>query len=231
MPTERPILFSAPMVRAILDGSKTQTRRVVKFNPWPNETNADCHRVYKTAYRTNDGGWGWVDYHGDPPKQALGQPGKLCPYGQPGDRLWVRESFQYLFDTDRDMFNGEEDMKTGAGYKASYPATDGIQEFHDVNTEELSTRVWPSIHMPRWASRILLEVTDARVERVQAISEVDALAEGVKVDAQLLDRIPAPMMPARDAFRQLWDSINAPRGFGWYANPWTWAITFKRVKP
>jgi len=173
---ERPILFSAPMVRAILDGRKTQTRRVVK--PQPNADN-------------------WT--------------GK-CRYGQRGDRLWVRETWQSLV-----IHDGLSPSDIPVGADIQYPATyDGW----------VSKRR-PSIHMPRWASRITLEITGIRVERLQDISENDAVAEGVEFWTPTVDVDPVPS--PRPAYRLLWESINGAGSWG--LNPWVFVIEFKRVTP
>lgn len=179
---ERPILFSAAMVRAILDGKKTQTRRIVKgvALEWLDDAGFDPHFVAKD----ND----------------------LCPYGKVGDRLWVRETFcPNYFD--------EPDFTTA--YKADY-----TNDIADVVQEPK----WkPSIHMPRKLSRINLEITDIRVERLQDITDADAQAEGV-------DGWSGVVIVGNDiAFAELWDKINAKRGYGWDKNPWVWVVTFKRV--
>lgn len=200
---ERPILFSGPMVRAILEGRKTQTRRVV----------ADKHMPHVFA-------------------AALPALHESCPYGQPGDRLWVRESFQPLF-ADGIENHWETNWKTGKGYAISYPATDGIQEFVDAD-DNISSACKPSIHMPRWASRILLEITAIRVERLQDISEADARAEGISDGGCLNCGEPEPCgceepaPDARDAFCRLWQSINGEQS--WHENPWVWVVEFKRVQ-
>lgn len=189
---ERPILFSGPMVRAILDGRKTQTRRVVKPQPiWV----YDC----SVPVLTTDAD----------PNAAI-----RCPYGVPGDRLWVRETF------------GRQ-WRHGFIYRA------------DVETPIPAGGWEPSIHMPRCASRIMLEVTRVCVERLQNISEADAQAEGIQVlPLQSVDdpsawRQSGPgahqARNARESFRLLWDSINSKRGFGWDVNPWVWVIEFRRV--
>lgn len=183
---ERPILFSGEMVRAILEGRKTMTRRVIKPQP--------------------AGEWA--------------APGKTaCPYGQPGDRLWVRETWRKTNWTDEPN-RGE--------WRVFWRATE--------KEDSRNNGLWrPSIHMPRWASRILLEVVSVRVERVQDISEEDARAEGVEWQNErpcwvnYLDR--EDWSPtARDSFRTLWDSINAKRGYGWDANPWVWVVEFKKIE-
>lgn len=177
--TERPIIFSGPEVRAILAGTKTQARRVVK-----------PERMY--------------DGHEIMPQ---------CPYGGPGDRLWVREPW-----TPMDGEGGQ----VPALYRADYE--------HD-RPERWKWR--PSIHMPRWASRITLEVEAVRCERVQAISDIDIRLEGVDCPSHDFSGgfCIGPRCPdLRAKFRDLWDSLNARRGYPWEANPWAWAIAFRRVK-
>lgn len=209
---EKPILFSAPMVRAILDGSKTQTRRVVKGMALD-----------------------WLENAKFTPNYVALPENNMCHLGRIGDRLWVRENFQPLLADEKTW----DDMphvnyKTGEGYTVSYPATDGIVEFVNAD-DEIKDSVTPSIHMPRWASRITLEITGVRVERLQDISEEDAKAEGCKAiegckwhtfeeaDAG----IPMHEHTARDAFGALWESINGEES--WAANPWVWVIEFRRV--
>ena len=209
---ERPILFSAPMVRAILDGRKTVTRRLMKPTP---------HKV--------DGG---VPFS-DAPAWAHAEPGSAvmrCPYGVRGDRLWVRETHAIVPRTAYAWSNGVEqvirpdDDHDAAIFRAGW----------DRSSSGFSWR--PSIHMPRWASRITLEVTGVRVQRLCDISESDAISEGVR---QLRDgseclvgregpgSLVTPWPTARDAFRDLWQSIN---GLGsWGSNPWVWVVEFKRV--
>ena len=176
LPKERPILFSAPMVRAILDGSKTQTRRVAKeFNGMPN-----LDGILRRYPHQNG-----------------------CPYGKPGDRLWVRETWAH----ERDGTGCPDD--TGILYRATDPGWDD---------EETGLRWRPSIYMPRRASRILLEITDVRVQRLQEIGDEDARAEGCE-----------PFAYPRDRFQGLWDTIHGSGA--WHANPWVWAITFRRIQP
>ena len=190
--TERPIIFSGDMVRAILDGRKTQTRRVMKPQPSP----ADV----------------FVGDHG------LGMgPQFRCSYGQPGEHLWVRETMRGEYSPARNRYR----VAYRDGGQTTWGNADaewcGAQDWYTIaGTSRQATRWKPSIHMPRWASRLTLEITEVRVQRVQEISEEDAVAEGVDIWAD---------------FRPLWDSINAKRGFGWDANPWVWALTFKPVPP
>lgn len=177
---EKPILFSSPMVKAILDGSKTQTRRVIKPQPiWIGDPSVQ--------FKTQDCN----------PKGII-----KCPYGQPGDRLWVREKFSY---------------PTGYSYVG------GIWYWADGQPDKGDwIKPKPSIHMPRWASRITLEVVSVRVERLQDISESDSRAEGVRYSEE-------EIRPYTCAFVDLWDSINAKLGYGWDVNPWVWVVEFKRV--
>jgi len=206
--SDRPILFSAPMVRAILDGRKTQTRRIVK-SPWKKR------EIVNLRYYYNDNGYTWSGEFDDP--HSWGIPNIIdleprlsiydmaCPYGAPGNRLWVREKWQTYKEFDRirprDISNQAE---------IQYPATyDGWD-----------SRKRPSIHMPRWASRITLEITNVRVERLQDISEADSIDEGVPADS---DAEP------RDIYMSIWNELNGPAS--WDANPWVWVIEFKRVQP
>jgi len=210
--TERPIIFNGPMVCAILDGRKTQTRRVMRPQPGPDiDSNVlrRCEPKMRGAYR----------YIGTDDGHEISIP---CPYGRPGDRLWVKEKFQPLWEFADDEIGETRDWKTGKGYKINYPATDGVIEWWDQDKGPRTT-CKPSIHMPRWASRITLEVVSIRVERVQEISDVDAIAEGIEPLRQCVGF-------EVEEFSRLWDSINAKRGFGWEKNPWIWALTFRLLE-
>lgn len=196
---ERPILFSAPMVRAILAGQKTQTRRVVM--PQPQHPQFGSRRMLALDDEGID-----LYLHGGP----LLPRAIRCPYGKPGDRLWVRETWNQF-----------------EGWKGYFYAADahlfGIGEFDDPDhIPEDELRWKPSIHMPRAASRITLEVTGVRVDRLQDISRGDAMAEGC----------PFPNMADGDDPRQwfadLWSQINGPEA--WQANPWVWVVEFKRLE-
>ncbi|MFA5324307.1 MAG: hypothetical protein WC373_16650 [Smithella sp.] len=190
---ERPILFSGEMVRAILAGRKTQTRRVVKPQPkWIADPNI--------PFKTDDAN----------PKGII-----KCPYGQPGNFLWVRETWATWSSLNHLAPSGIR-PKPALEYKADGCLT--------ISGGKIADRgKWrPSIHMPRWASRITLEITDVRVERVQDISEYDAECEG----AETASPKEATGARFRPAFHDLWDSINAKRGLGWNANPWIWCLTF-----
>jgi hypothetical protein len=209
---ERPILFSGPMVRAILDGRKTQTRRVVKPQPdaGPNGTMVDLGGAsFGLLDGSLSGEW-------------------RCPFGAPGDRLWVRETF-YDYDAGEPAPQGATDFHTDAllDERIEYRATPWTHEFADP--EECGP--WTSsIHMPRWASRITLEVTDVRVGRVQAITAADCIAEGIASRGMDSNgpNIASAMMYIED-YKTLWDSLNAKRGYGWNVNPWAWAVSFARV--
>ncbi|MCW1887689.1 hypothetical protein OKA04_23330 [Luteolibacter flavescens] len=212
---ERPILFSGPMVRALLDGTKTQTRRIIA--PQPEATSF--------AYL-------WKG-------REIGEkifPLTCCPYGAPGDRLWVRETF---------------------GDRADYAAIGALHKdryYYAADGKKAGWRYRPSIHMPRKASRITLEVVSVRVERLQDISEEDAIAEGIECTHRDEDRtfwknyrFEGPIAkrgkvwtpeenqivnynrkPVR-SYQSLWESINGPGS--WDANPWVWVVEFKRLSP
>lgn len=208
----RPILFSAPMVRALLAGTKTQTRRVAKhphvlsakrINSYPGHT-----LFYCTLQETVVG--------------AASVGAVACPYGVPGDQLWVREQFAGSIAYERH----------------GYPLREwGNKIWYCADGEPRSgqwTRPRPSIHMPRSLSRITLELTDVRVERLQDISEADALAEGVTpkwepgCSGRLMEAFRGfSFRPAASAYADLWESINGAGS--WDANPFVWALSFKRV--
>ena len=199
---ERPILFNGPMVRAILEGRKTQTRRIAEIND----------RGCVPGFVTPDAGWA---------PRSLEEHRSYCPLGIPGDRLWVRETWQPLW---ADIDHPPESLKNPEGWQIGYPATDGVQEWHDEDRQELSQACRPSIHMPRWASRILLEVVAVRVERIQDISEANARAEGVD------PVFPPGVGPAKFVlgFRKLWSSVCGAKS--WNSNPWVWVVEFKRLQ-
>jgi hypothetical protein len=197
--TEKPILFNAAMVRAILAGNKTQTRRIVKITSRTPGLAACLLPIDPTWARS---------------KTAV----KLCPYGKPGDRLWVRETFYGW----RPRIYFSRGVSEGP-YQAIYKADWGLF----INGVKWS----PSIHMPRWASRITLEITDVRVQRLQEISEEDAKAEGIcefEGKPGVFDGGgPAMGLSACTAFMRLWDSING--NGAWNANPWVWAVSFRML--
>ncbi|HCU1013690.1 TPA: hypothetical protein OUF78_000859 [Klebsiella pneumoniae] len=207
--TERGMIFNSEMVRAILDGRKTQTRRPVKFPVL--DKNLGCELA------------------GNELAGELSAGNYLnSAFGKPGDRIWVRETFCPVDDT---QYGGEKwvDYRATPKFEASHPAG------WDSAPNDAESLKWrPSIHMPRWASRILLEITDVRVERLNAISEEDARAEGI-IDGGCLNcgepepcGCANPEPDATDAFAYLWQSIYGQEN--WNANPWVWVIEFKRVE-
>lgn len=227
---ELPILFSGPMVRAILDGRKTMTRRVVKFcKPFVD------HNSWKNVYPNPNGGYVFTDGPLNNPSRDIpvitaGRVGKLCPYGQPGDRLWVRHAW---FDLNPPPTNPENyqiwDEFTKAVRWKTGERVSGVTPRMD---EGDGWKKHPSICMPRWASLIRLEVTGVHLERLQEISETDCWAEGIERSKESSSRastIYSDYAHPRRAFQLLWDSLNAKRGFGWDVNPWVWAISFKRI--
>ena len=204
---ERPILFSGPMVRAILEGRKTMTRRVVKLRYGADVvvTNGQVWKPARVDYA------GYVD----------------CPYGQVGDRLWVREAWRTVAEAD-----SQAPRDLSAAHRFWYEA----DEPHQLGYGKLR----PSIHMPRIASRILLEITGVRVERLHEISKADAQAEGVErvvagvgwrryCDPDSEEVGVPPCGDARRSFLSLWKFINGDESCN--ANPWVWVVEFKRVQP
>lgn len=212
---ERPILFSGAMIRAILAGQKTQTRRIVK----PSQSTPKVPPLMMEPWlidgeqETDDDGVPcWAGYHHEYP---TGQKWFSCPYGKPGDVLWVRETWR----------RSESGMPDGVVYRA-----DNLLRWFDgtdMRVNEMSKSLprdgkWrPSIFMSKWASRITLRITDVRVQQLQEISEDDATAEGV-------DRGAEPIVGARYAFGQLWNSING-KTYPWELNPWVWALALERI--
>jgi hypothetical protein len=236
---ERGMIFNAEMVRAILEGRKTQTRRIMKPQPiidnfvcphdgprgghiWPSKNHQYALHVEKML-QNGEGGW-------------EGLASDACHFGEIGDRIWVRETWATLGNEDGCYVDWEENLCKGDErsaariYRASCeqrPGDYGLWSIPDnaywkPHTKDLKFEgAWrPSIHMPRWASRILLEITDVRVERLRSMTQEDARAEGVIAAS-------GPM-EAGLAFRELWDSIYGPDS--WQANPWVWVIEFKRVE-
>lgn len=199
MTRERPILFSGRMVRAILDGSKTQTRRPI--TPQPNS--GPRGRMVDLG-----GAWGLSD--------GVLSGEWRCPYGAPGDRLWVQETWHacpHCCDPDY----------APAG-RPTYRADN-----EDLPRKCTAHRRWRSpIYLPRKHSRILLEVVEVRAQRVQDISEKDAMAEGV---APVLVPPDGGSAPYGEGFRAVWDSLNAKRDYPWLANPFVWAVSFRRIAP
>jgi len=215
-PSEHPILMSGPRVREILDGLKTQTRRAIR--PQPPECILGSHLLATDV--ASPSGYSLVS-------DEYGAIQLKCPYGKPGDRLWVRETIYYNLEHDNFYFAAD---RKGCG-----------NEIY----QRLKKKTHPSIHMPRWASRITLEVMSVRVERIQDISVDDIKAEiGEKTIVDQLPAFPAPIpkgvdpeehldkifrIVARRLFKDVWNGINAKRGLGWDENPYCWIIEFKVI--
>jgi len=243
---ERPILFKDAMVRAILEGKKTQTRRLAKME--------GKLPVFQEGDVNDPANWhfeGCQFYTGEPftVNELITHPGLQCPYGQPkgavamgkgkhaytqhnehGDRLFVRESG---WRSEGRFF--AYDATPGIARCADDPAGTFIQvspeEAKSWATEEWRRHGWkrtPSIHMPRWASRLLLEIVSVRVERLQSISEADAMAEGVKTTCPCA----GGCNQHRDDYAKLWDSINGGKeGADWASNPFVWVVEFRNITP
>lgn len=213
---ERPILFSGPMVRALLNGRKTQTRRIAKPPAkWAERFPICKPSVMKAGHET----WWWDGVY-----DRVGAS-QICPYGVPGDTLWVKETWHpraALSDWDLDIrYAADGALRT---------IKDGEFGERDWTMPKAAARgnVSP-LFMPRWASRLTLAITKVRIERLQDISERDVKAEGVNQTVIGTPRNPH-RMTYRASFRDLWDHINGPES--WDANPWVWAITFDvRVRP
>jgi hypothetical protein len=191
---ERPILFSGAMVRALLDGSKTQTRRVIKTT-----SIADAH--------------------------SFGTKAACCPYAE-GQKLWVRETCRA-----EELPNGPDGVRYEAdgAFVAIENTREAAEHWIDLNAYRgLVGAQVPSIHMPRWASRTTLEVIGVRLERLQDISETDAIAEGVHAGSWEYDNGEGTET-ARESYQCLWNSLNAARGYGWDANPWVWVVEFEKL--
>ena len=218
---EQPIIFNAEMVRAILEGRKTQTRRPCKaqwltvagFEPW---------------FGCEDGHQFWIartcpaDLKTKAPDRSDQHSNVVtkCPFGRAGDRLWVRETFTYITLAQNEMQPGDRwDPEFNCPVRLLYRA-DGI---------EIPANWTPSIHMRRWASRITLEITDVRVQRFAQMSDSDAMAEGVEYWRATPNREPRHRVYL-PTFMELWDSIYANRGLSWDTNPWMWVITFRRLE-
>jgi hypothetical protein len=211
---ERPILFSAPMVRAILSGEKTQTRRVVKRAS--DHPDAEAHMIRGEAHFGIRGPGTFHFTHGE----EGDLPAIRCPYGKPGDHLWVRETWgmnHYQFEHGPIPKSRPADFDEPDSQYLVFRATEDDAEVQN------ELRWWPSIHMPRWASRIALEITGVRVERLNECSEQDAQAEGA-----VYGYGEGAKISQRRMYQLLWDTINGPGA--WNANPFVWVVEFKRVQ-
>jgi hypothetical protein len=218
---ERPIIFSAEMVRAIMEDRKTQTRRVVKPQPPPHHWEDHPYHYISLKLLDTDSGYSMRFQH------ILGDTNSddpfwvTCPYGKPGDRLWVRETCYKWTGCGR----APSRFSCIGGPQICY-ADDpefGVQAQQESVSANSCVVTVPSIHMPRWASRITLEITDIHVERVQSISGPDCWAEGIEYDSEKNGSVV-------HTFEDLWDSINGEKdGRSWNDNPWVWVVSFKRV--
>ncbi|ULK19895.1 hypothetical protein [Klebsiella pneumoniae] len=234
---ERGMIFNGEMVRALLSGRKTQTRRPIKWKQT---------RFTEIGEREDGSKWPWSE-----DAEHACDFWHPCPFGAVGDRIWVRETWATLGNEDGCCIDWEGNLCKGDErsaariYRASCeqrPGDYGLWSIPDdaywkPHTKEHKFEgAWrPSIHMPRWASRILLEITDVRVERLNAISEEDATAEGVPPAGSLLPDYPGTFLTPKDdfatakvAFQRLWESIYGEES--WKANGWVWVISFKRVE-
>jgi len=232
--SEKPILFSGEMVRAILDGRKSETRRVIR------------HRENRWEIMEDDDGSLWPYW----PCYVYAEPEPIrmeCPYGEAGDTLWVRETWAVAYEYEPGSLNvlrASNDEYAENCKRVLYRATDTIPD-------DVALKWRPSIHMPRWASRISLLMKEVRVERLHEITEEGAKAEGIylqsvnvappihtdiryvapgvemtRSDGEKSTHAPAHYT-AVEAFHCLWDSINAKRGFPWESNPWVWTVKFE----
>ncbi|MEC7763341.1 MAG: hypothetical protein VX874_15675 [Pseudomonadota bacterium] len=260
--TTRPILFSGPMVRALLDGRKTQTRRVLKPQPPSVEAVHDMAGIGYDWHPPKESGSPWrpVGPVWAVRKMMGREPSISLPYA-PGDLLWVREAWaqHHPAGVQRGRFSiagtagipGPPSVKYRVIYRADgdpervwhcidypYRTTDGPRDEIDAKHPDVCSEFpgWhPSIHMPRWASRLTLRVTDVRVQRVQEITNSDAVAEGIERVHEPQEGFrdysgSEPVVAMRPSFRTLWDRLNAPRGYGWDANPWCAAYTFEVIR-
>ncbi|MBE5213248.1 hypothetical protein IG611_01710 [Pectobacterium sp. A535-S3-A17] len=264
---ETGIIFNSDMVRATLSGEKTQTRRIMKIQPpkrenFPGSSFGLCRAVHPDSkmFSLNqydrlpkhptdwdlDGSVGVARNAGFPMTYR-------CPFGQVGDRLWVRETWSLLGNEDACTIDWNDNLVKGGGvdaariYRASCeqkPGDYGLWSIPDdadwkPHTDDMKFEgAWtPSIHMPRWASRIILEITDVRVERLNDISEQDCWAEGIdEIDGrfenvEIIDmavKLGCCIEDAKPMFALLWQSIYGAES--WSANPWVWAVSFKRIE-
>ncbi|HCO6571145.1 TPA: hypothetical protein OCE33_004260 [Escherichia coli] len=220
--TERGMIFNAEMVRAILDGRKTQTRRIMKPQPTPDD--------YVCPYNGPRGGHIWPSknhqyglhvegmlQNGEGGWEGLASD--ACHFGEIGDRIWVRETWA-------EAGAGAPDLKL---YRANYPAH--VPSHYENVPPAEDVRWTPSIHMPRWATRITLEITGVRVERLNSISQADAIAEGAPPSHPSIDVVSRQFgYPdfSRSWFGQTWQSIYGDDS--WQANPWVWVIEFRHIE-
>ncbi|SPF51178.1 conserved hypothetical protein [Candidatus Desulfosporosinus infrequens] len=212
---EKPIIFSSESINAILEGRKTQTRRVVKYQPPEN-----YHIIGRITSSTNSKNEGCVCWESD-----NGRVSHYCKIPRDvGDILWVRETWSQL-DMDYRVVTGKLDIDDFEGCPIVYRADDNPEHFN----------YWrPSIYMPRKAARLFLKVTNIRAERLQIITEEDARSEGCidfhdKIGDGKFDDVAEFDLTARDAFSELWDNLNKKRGYGWGLNPWVYVLEFEKI--
>jgi hypothetical protein len=224
---EIPILFADPMVRAILDGRKTQTRRLVNFlQGFGPVTEFDSSTAYEYDWQFRNRRMLWNDIRHDRLMES-------CPW-QPGDVLWVRECWATVLQYGP---YSTASITYRADNACQYVEFEHVSKWVQLSGEKNGQRWRPSIHMPRWACRLFLDVTRVRCERLQSISEADARAEGI-IDGGCLncgDNEPcdcaAPKPSAVESFICLWDSLYGKRpGCDWAANPWVFVIEFEKRK-
>lgn len=275
---EKPILFNSEMVKAVLDGRKTQTRRVMKNQPnyigeeikgvGTDYWDFDYAYVFDSGHihtfdKNGVGGENWNTFQDNERftealHSAINQGFTTTPYGQIGDELWVRETHAIYQTVNHVVRHGGRSFSEVSDGQCAYKADgfetidelkDHIRLMSDSSFENVEVKYdkWlPSIHMPRWASRIQLKVTDIRVERVQDISEEDSKAEGIGQKTFNCGELvgykcytsPVTYQSARQSFRTLWDSINKNRKnkygsilpYSWSDNPWVWVVEFERVE-
>ena len=242
MSKERGLICCAESVRGFLENRKSQTRRIIK--PQPKKLNERIFGFpvgqYSNVANIKNNLWVYQTKRWRPNRNSafrqVSSPPFKCPYGQVGDRLWVRETFvienpeyygyDYELPTDRPIeYHGpEKTQPLIPHYRATEPEPN-IVPIDDIEDElDDRTRWRPSIFMSKWAARIWLEITNIRVERVQDIDENGACAEGCELYTSETN-----LGPVR-TFERLWDSLHAKRGFGWDKNPWVWVLEFKRIK-
>lgn len=216
-PKDRPILMNGPMVRAVLDGSKTQTRRIMRIPDGIKPEWLQCNLYFKGTAQMNTGA--------APCSAPMAGWSATCPLGQPGDRLWVREAWRSYASLDdippRNIAQG-----AGIQYEAGGSNLNGREKVEGMG------KYRPSMFMPHWASRITLEITNIRVEQLQDISEEDAATEGIYLhaDGNYTNYLSETgyALNAKSSFSSLWESINGPGS--WDTNPWVWVVEFKAVK-
>ncbi|MGH3427721.1 MAG: hypothetical protein ACRDQZ_09175 [Mycobacteriales bacterium] len=221
---ERPIIMQPESVKAILEGRKTQTRRVIKPQPPSEAKSCGVLRAPGTKYH---GHWWWLDAISFDDATPLDGEFR-CPYGMWGDRLWVREAWLPVVDG---ADHGTPGWLEWTPDPERPVPDDGYNEpeaiLYKATDDHHPPRWRNAMFMPRWASRITLELVDVRVERVQEINNDDAKAEGVVPDCRG-DHLTHEVACHIETYEDLWDSINEKRGFGWQKNPWVWVLEFER---